>query len=457
MNKLQDVIKLLIVWIGLILACLAWTGLCAQTKHKVQTLRLSNGLQVIAIEDHRSPVVLTSIWYRVGSSDEHGGITGVSHYLEHMLFRGTKRYPGNRFGELIYENGGTSNAFTTADFTVYHESMPSNQLKLALALEADRMQHLILNQKLLDNEKKVIMEERRMRVEDNPQSLAYERFKAAAFINSPYHHPVIGWMTDIEHLQLADLKQWYQRYYVPNNAALIVVGDINSKAVFDLAKHDFGPIPARPLPIRKPREEVAALGKRSLDLFLPGVTQPYLVLGYSVPSVTKVAKRWQPYALLVLSGLLGGNNSARMIDQLVRGRSVASGLWTSYSPFHLYSTLFTIAAVPAKGVSLSDLSGTVLKYLAELPKHPFTKEDIQRVKAQLVSSYVFDQDSLMGQAFKVGVPLMMNQPMLDYHAWSERIWSVTLDQVNQMIQTVLLSNQLTVLNLHPLTPSKELP
>lgn len=450
MIKLQGMAKALAIWGASVLVASAWAGSNAKAVDGMPVQRLSNGLRVVVIEDHRAPVVLTSIWYRVGSSDEHGGITGISHYLEHMLFRGTKRYPGNRFGELIYENGGTSNAFTTADFTVYHETMPVGQLKLTFALEADRMQHLILNQKRLDNEKKVIIEERRMRVEDNPQSLAYERFKAVAYINNPYHHPVIGWMTDIKHLTLTDLKKWYRRYYVPNNAVLIVVGDVKPKVVLDLAKHYFGPIASRPLPLRKPRTEVASLGRRSLRLSLPGVTAPWLILGYPAPSITTATRDWQPYALMVLSGLLAGDNSARMIDDLVRRRSLASGLSTSYSPYHLYSTLFTVNAVPAKGIPLSTLKAAILRWFTHLSTHPFTPEDIQRVKAQLIASSIFEQDSLMGQAFKAGFPLMMNQPWLDHRAWSERIGSVTLGQVNQMAEAVLQLSQLKALILQPL-------
>jgi zinc protease len=179
------------------------------------------------------------------------------------------------------------------------------------------------------------------------------------------------------------------------------------------------------------------------------------MLGYPVPSITTATRDWQPYALMVLSGLLGGNNSARMIDDLVRGRSLASGLSTSYSPYHLYSTLFTIDAVPAKGVPLSTLKATILQWFTDLPTHPFTPEDMLRVKAQLIASSIFEQDGLMGQAFKAGFPLMMNQPWLDHHAWSERIGSVTLDQVNQMVKMVLQPNQLTALSLRPLASIKE--
>ena len=207
---------------------------------QVQSYTLDNGLKVLVKEDHRAPVAVTMIWYNVGSADEPGGLTGISHALEHIMFKGTTKYPLGVFSKTIAGIGGQENAFTSTDYTAYFEKIAAEHLPTSLALEADRMQHLLLDETEFNKEIKVIQEERRMRTDDNPQALTFERYLSAAHLISPYHHPVIGWMDDIQHLSIADLKTWYQRFYAPNNATLVVVGDVKPKDVYALAQQHFG-------------------------------------------------------------------------------------------------------------------------------------------------------------------------------------------------------------------------
>ncbi|HDJ86948.1 MAG TPA: insulinase family protein, partial [Chromatiales bacterium] len=214
----------------------------------VHEYRLDNGLRVLVKEDHRAPVVVSQVWYKVGSGDEHGGITGISHALEHMMFQGTAKHPAGEFSRIVAANGGRENAFTGRDYTAYFQLLAKDRLPVSFELESDRMRNLSLKEADFRKEIQVVMEERRLRTDDNPQALTYERFNAAAFVSSPYHHPVIGWMDDLRNLKIGDLRAWYRRWYAPNNATLVVVGDVDPQAVLRLAERYFGPLPAgRPI------------------------------------------------------------------------------------------------------------------------------------------------------------------------------------------------------------------
>ena len=235
--------------------CILWTipSVCGAETGKVHEFRLENGMKVVVKEDHRAPVAISQVWYRVGSSDEYSGITGVSHALEHMMFKGTKRYPAGHFSAIIAEHGGNENAVTSRDYTGYFQLLEKDRLSIAFELEADRMRNLILPKEEFAKELEVIKEERRQRTDDNPNALAYEQLYATAFNNNPHHHPIIGWMEDLNMLTIEDLRSWYDAWYAPNNATLIVVGDVDPEAVSRLAERYFGDIEPRALRREKPR------------------------------------------------------------------------------------------------------------------------------------------------------------------------------------------------------------
>ncbi len=266
----------------------------------IHTYQLDNGLKLIVKEDHRVPMVFTSVWYKVGGSYEHNGVSGISHVLEHMMFRGTQKYPAGAFEKEISDVGGEQNAMTADDFTVYFERLSADQLPTAFRLEADRMHNLVLSKNDFDKEIQVVMEERHMRYDNNPTSLAYERFMAAAFVNSPYHHQAIGWMTDLQHMTVQDVRDWYHAWYVPNNSIVVVVGAVNPEQILALVKAYFGPLEVKPVPHLKPRIEIPPLGTTSVKIEVPA-RLPMIMMGYQTPSLTTTKEKWQPYALDVLS------------------------------------------------------------------------------------------------------------------------------------------------------------
>ena len=305
----MSVIRLLL---GLAFICNAYAGMDG-THEKT----LDNGLKIIVKEDHRAPVVVSQVWYRVGSAQEHNGITGVSHLLEHMMFKGTEKYSADQFTSTLAEIGARDNAFTSRDYTAYYQLMGSPHLEVSFMLESDRMVNLVLTQDDFISERNVVKEERRWRTDDNPNAQVYEQLNATAFVSSPYHHPVIGWMDDLDHLELGDLETWYRRWYAPNNATLVVVGDVEPDAVFALAVEHFGTLANRPVRESKPRLEFLQTGPRRVTVRAVAKL-PYIMLGYKVPSLTNARQDWEPYALAVLSGVLDGGRSARLSKHLVR-------------------------------------------------------------------------------------------------------------------------------------------
>ncbi len=432
------------------LLCLLLLGVCFSQLYadNVQHYRLPNGLQIFVKPDKRVPVVFSSIWYKVGGSYEEDGITGISHVLEHMMFRGTPKYGPGRFAKLITEAGGELNAATAADFTLYYEFLPSDQLATALRLEADRLTHLTLAAKEFHNEMKVVMQERHMRVDDNPRSQVYEHFMALAFLNNPYHHPVIGWKTDLLNMQVKDVRRWYHTWYVPNNALLVVVGDVKPAKVYDLAKKYFGPIPRRKVPVLKPRKETALLGKRQLKAYL-NAKNPWLIMGYPVPALTQTKKQWQPYALLVLSAILDGGDSARLPQDLIYQQQIASGVNVDYSPFSLHNTLFTFSGIPTPKNSLLTLKKAFLVEIKRVRTTLASPSELERIKAQVIAGNIFAKDSLRQQAYEIGMREVIGLPWESEDAFVKNIQAVTAKQIRFVAKTYLQPGHLTVAYLYP--------
>ena len=416
----------------------------------VSEYRLDNGLKLIVKEDHRAPVVVSQVWYKVGSSYEHNGITGVSHMLEHMMFKGTENLAPNEFSQIIAANGGRENAFTGRDYTAYFQTLEKERLEVSFRLEAERMRKLVINDAELIKEQQVVAEERRMRTDDNPRALLREAFNATAFLNSPYHHPIIGWMSDINHYQGNDLRQWYQKWYAPNNATVVVVGDVIAKDVYSLAKQYFGFLKAEETAQLKPQIEVSQKGKRSIEVHAPAEL-PYLLMGWKVPVIKTVAEQaaWEPYTLDVLAGILDGGNSARFSRDLVRGSQIASVIGVGYGPFSRLADVFTISATPAQGVTINELQHAVISQIELLKTELVSEDELKRIKAQVVASAVYERDSVFYQAMQIG---MLETVGLDWRLSDEylaNIQSVTAEQIKEVVNKYFIDRTLTVAELIP--------
>lgn len=417
----------------------------ASSKANTQSLTLDNGLQVIVREDHRSPVVFSSVWYKVGGSYEQSGTTGLSHALEHMMFRGTPRFPEERFNELVAKAGGQQNAMTSRDYTMYYQVLPKNQLALSFELEADRMHNLSLSKKDFAKEIAVVKEERRMRIEDNPAALAWEQLNAVAHLNHPDHNPVIGWMSDLQQMQQADLKAWYQTWYQPNNAVVVVVGDVKAEDVFTLAKKYFGPLKSTPVATLKQVHDAPSYGKKTLTVVKEG-TVPKLFLSYPAPSIATAEQSWQPYALLVLAYVLDGGDSSRLSRDLVRkGQALSAN--AGYDPFRRVSSTFIVTATPMSKQSLEQLDKVIQTEITAIQNKPVSAKELERAKAQLLAQLVYSEDSLFSQATDLGQWLMMGKPWQGSQQLKQAVESVTSEQVQQVAQQYLDNNKVTAAKL----------
>ena len=421
---------------------------------EVHEFTLDNGMKILVKEDHRAPVVVSQVWYRVGSSDEYGGITGVSHVLEHMMFKGTPRHPSGEFSRIIAENGGRENAFTGKDYTAYFQQLERSRLEVSLQMESDRMRHLLLPPEEFEKELKVVMEERRLRTDDNPQALTYEQFMAAAFVNSPYHQPIIGWMDDLENLKVEDLRSWYQRYYAPNNATLVVVGDVVPMEVLRQARRYFGGLKPSQLTPSKPRREFPQRGLRRIEVKAPAQL-PFLTMGYKVPVINTAVEAWEPYALEVLAGVLDGGNASRLSRQLVRKQELAASIGAGYNPVSRYADLFMIEASPASGKSIEQLERAIIKQLERLQRSPVTVRELQRVKAQVLASKVYQQDSIFYQAMELGMLETAGAGWRVGEQYEQRIREVTAEQVQAVAKKYLVEDGLTIARLVPVKENGE--
>lgn len=434
-------------------ALLVLPGLTVAAPPLTTEFSLDNGLKVLVREDHRSPVVVAQVWYRVGSSHEPQGLTGMSHALEHMMFKGTTRVPDGEFSRIVSLYGGEDNAFTTDDYTAYYQVYTADKLALALELEADRMQNVVFKPEEVAQELRVVMEERRQRTDDNPQSLALERFHALAWLTSASRQPTVGWMRDLETLTLDDLKRWYETWYAPNNATLVVVGDVEPGQVRALAEHYFGGLPARPLPVVRAPRELDEPGERQMTLRLPGKV-PALYLGFNVPS-RHTGKDGEAEALHLLAGVLDGGFSARLETRLVREQRVAAAVSSGYDPFARGDTLFVVTAVPAPGRTLDELQAAVLAEVEKLKTEAVTPVDLQRVYAGLLAEDVFSRDSVREQASSMGRLESVGSSWRTLDEWPQALRAITPEAVQQAAVRWLVPARRTLLRLEPVALETE--
>lgn len=417
----------------------------SQTIHEYT---LNNGLKLIVKEDHRAPVVFTSIWYKVGGSYEHSGITGVSHLLEHMMFRGTKNYPSGVLDRMVSRVGGQQNAMTSNDFTMYYQLLPAKQLALSFQLEADRMRNLVLSEKDFSKEIQVVMEERRMRFSDNPQALTWERFMAAAHVNNPYHHQTIGWMTDLKNMTDKDALNWYHTWYQPNNAIIVVVGDVKPEDVIKLAQQYFSPTPFKAVPKLKPRTEIPAIGVTRIDVNIPAKV-PVLMMGYQTPTLVTLPGLWKPYAIDLMANILGGTDSSRLQNDLLRKRQVVTSIGVDYNPFNLHGNLLQITAIPAAGHTVKEVQHAIQAALKQLQSQPVSAEEMKRVKAQMIAAKIYSRDSVRAQAMVLGLPEVVGLSWKLGQNYNEAVDRVTAEQIQTVAKEIFQDRKLTIAVLKP--------
>ena len=410
---------------------------------------LTNGLKVIVKEDHRAPVAVAQVWYRAGSMDESYGATGVAHLLEHMMFKGTPKVPAGEFSKRIAALGGRENAFTSRDHTAYFQTLQAGRLEQAMVLEADRMAHLTLAPEAFAKEIEVVKEERRLRTDDNPHSRLYEQLMAVAYTEHPYRHPVIGWMNDLENMTVADARQWYDRWYAPNNATLVVAGDVQPEQVFAWAELYYGVIPRRAIPPRKALSEPEPQGARHVVVRAPAKL-PVAILAWPAPRLQQPATDVEPYALEILAGVLDGHGSARLPQALVKTQRVAMDVDTSYDPVSRGPAQFVISLTSAEGRPLSDAVNALKQELERLVKDGVSETELARAKAQVVAGQVFQQDSLFYQAMQIGEWEVAGLSWRDRAVRFERLSAVTADQLRAVAEKYLRDTRMTFAELDPL-------
>ncbi len=428
---------------------LSFCHCCAEES---KTYQLDNGLKVI-IRPVTSAGVVAMVWYRVGASDEPGGLTGISHALEHMMFKGTKNYPPNSYSKIIAGIGGQENAMTTRDYTVYFAKLSAKHLPTFLQLEADRMQHLTLDAGEFAKEIKVVREERRMRTDDNPQASTYEKLMAVTHIASPYHHPVVGWMDDLQNMKIADLKQWYNTWYQPNNATIVIVGHVNPDKTYQLVKRYFKKIKSKVLPKRKPQREIAEPGFRTLALYR-NAKLPLIALSYNTPSMTSSQNKQDAYALEVLAYVLDGGSSARFSRYLIRGEHLASQMSASYDLYARFASSFMVFAIPNQKTSIEQLKEATIKQINLLKTTRVSAKELQRIKNQLIASKTFEKDSLFGQALEIGILDSSNLSQQVGSDYIKQIESITPEMLMAVANRYFTDSRMSVVILRAFTKRK---
>jgi len=431
-----------------LLAFVAWSSNAAASAAEAVERTLANGMRVIVKPDHRAPVVVSMVWYRVGSVDEVSGTTGVAHVLEHMMFKGTKEVPSGEFSRIIAAAGGQENAFAGRDYTGYFQTLHKSQLGLALKLEADRMANLVFASDEFSREVRVVMEERRLRTEDRPHALVYERLTATALMAHPYRYPVIGWMSDLENMRLEEARSFYETWYAPNNAILVVVGDVTPQEVFALAEAHFGGLKPKSLPVRKPQEEPPQLGLKRLTVKAPAEL-PYVLMAFRVPGLRDPYKDWEPYALEVLASVLDGSDAARFTRTLVRSERIANSAGASYDGIGRGPAMFYLDGVPGGGTSVADLEAALKREVRKVAEEGVSEEELKRIRAQVVAARVYQRDSMLSQAREMG---SMEAAGLSYRTPDvilEKLKQVTAAQVREVAKKYFGDDQLTIAYLDP--------
>ncbi|MDO9598074.1 MAG: pitrilysin family protein [Azoarcus sp.] len=409
---------------------------------------LANGMKVIVKEDRRAPSVVHMVWYRTGSMDEPEGVSGVAHVLEHMMFKGTRKVGPGEFNKRVAAVGGRDNAFTSKDYTAYFQQVPPTQLGPMMALEADRMQNLIITDAEFAREIEVVKEERRLRTDDQPRALVYEQLMATAFQAHTYRRPVIGWMTDLDAMTAEDTREWYRRWYQPNNAYLVVVGDVDHQAVFGMARQHYGKLKTANLPARRISNEPEQRGPRKTAVRAPAEL-PYLAMAWQVPTLRDPTGDREAYALQVLAAILDGYDGARLNRRLVRDSQIAVSAGAGYDGTGRGPSLFYLDGVPAAGQTVESLEAALRSELQRIRDEGVSETELNRVKTQALASKVYKRDSLMGQAMEIGYLEAAGLSWRDDERLLEGLRAVTADEVRAVAQRYFSDDTLTIARLDP--------
>jgi zinc protease len=428
--------------------CFAPLLAAAQVGPPITEHTLANGMRIIISEDHRAPTVAHMVWYKAGSIDEVNGKTGVAHVLEHMMFKGTKSVPAGEFSKRVAAMGGRENAFTSRDYTGYYQQIPKENLPEVMKLEADRMGNLVITKESFEKEIKVVMEERRLRTEDKATSRVYEQLLATAFNAHPYRAPVVGWMNDLEAMTYADAQDWYNTWYSPSNALLVVAGDVNPKEVLLLAEKTYGVLRAKVLPERKPQVEPAQMGEKNGFVKAPA-ENPYFVMGYKVPKLEDVEKDSEPFALEVLSAVLDLDENGRFTRSIVRGSRLANRVGAGYDMTSRGPALFILDGVPADGKTTKEVEAAVLAEIAKIAQDGVSEQELKRIKTQYIASTVYKRDSIFGQARELAALEIIGLNWKDADRLLERIKTVSSDDIKAVAKKYFSPDQRTVMTLLP--------
>lgn len=420
----------------------------------VDHITLGNGLQVFVKQDHRAPIAVSQIWYRVGSSYEKRGRTGISHLLEHMMFKGTERYPEGRFSEIISRQGSRENAFTGRDFTAYFEILAADRLPVALELEADRMTNLDIRAEALSTERGVVLEERRLRTDDRPEGRFLERYAAIAEPGTGYAHPIIGWADDINAIDEEDLIDWYQKWYSPANANLVVAGAVDPDEVFGLAQTYFGMLPGSPAADPSDPPPLEPPGERRLIHRDAQSRLTHLRLGYRVPSFATAENEDEGYALMMLAGVLDGGEGGRLTETLIRRSRQATVINATYNGMTRLNAEFTIHAVCPDGHT-DRLEESLRSQIARLRDELIPDGELQRTKSQLIADHFFNMDDIFNQAMQVGMLEAIGAGWETSSAFEHKVRSVTPAQLQEVARRYLKPERLMVGILCPADAGNE--
>ena len=428
--------------------CLAlWAGV-AGASAPTHSFTLDNGMKVVVREDHRAPVVTVMVWFKAGSIDEAPFETGLAHVLEHMMFKGTEHLGPGDFSRLVARYGGSDNAFTSYDYTAYYQQYEASRLPLALELEAERLGSLQIDDEEFHRELQVVLEERRMRTDDNPNALAWEKFQAIARPGTGYAHPVIGWRSLLAQLQPEQSRSWYQRFYVPGNATLVIAGDVTREQVEPLVERFFADLPAGETPPRPKQSVKAPAGERRLALSMP-VKVPSLYMLYNVPSLVTAANPQDFYALTMLAGVLDGGMSARIETDLVRGQKLVAGAGASYSGIQRGDGTFTLTAAPNPGVSLETVEAALREQIVRLQTTLPDESEMARVRAGVLAGQVYEKDSVMGQAMELGTLSTLGLGLDLSETFADELARVTPEDVQRVAREWLVPERLAVAHVTP--------
>ncbi len=435
-----------------------------------QEFFLDNGLRLIIQKNSKAPIIVSHLWYRVGSADEKAGETGISHMLEHMLFKGSAQYPDGQYSNIIAKLGGEENAFTSRDFTGFYAKFAKEHLDTILALEADRLRAPLFKEKEFLSEREVVLEERILRSEDDPYAKANEYFYAQAYFTNPYRQPIIGWRQDIENYSIDQVKNWFTTWYSPNNATLVLAGDVDVAAAVALVKKHFSDIPARPLNKPATKQDPQPIGKKVINLEV-NTQNDLLYLAYPVPTLPSLLaeeisteqaisqeaflEKGKPaFALAVLNEALAGSDSSRLPQTLVRQQAIAVYADSSYSADARLETLFILAAEPQPGHSLSTLEEALKQVLQQIADQGLSEEEFKRIRNRLKAKRIYEQDSIFYQGFTLAHYSTLRLPLASDAYFDHGIAQVSNEDLKNVIQQYFQERYLTVGQIMPLAQAE---